>query len=110
MATNLPDLPDAPDPWRGDSWDPGDGESIGGKLIERETAHSDRYNRDFDVLVLENGSGESTRVLCARAHLAALVAEHDPSVGDYVAIRHWDPAPGERAHRYAMRVSDDIPF
>ena len=55
--------------------------------------------------MIENGIGNQTRVLCARAHLAALVAEHDPQPGDQVAIRHWDPLAGERAHRYAMRIA-----
>jgi hypothetical protein len=112
-AQRVPDLPDEPDPWHWDNWNPGDGESIAGKVIERESARSERFQKDFEILVLENGSGETTRVPGARAHLAALIDEYDPQVGDYVAIRHWDPAPGERAHRYAMRVTkegDDVPF
>lgn len=120
-AHRVPEIPDEPDPWNGNDWNPGDGDSIAGTVLERETVHSRTYDRDFEVLTIENGSGEPTRVSCARAHLAALLIDHDPQVGDQVAIRHWDPAEGKNAHRYAMRVTkaaapagtggvDEIPF
>jgi hypothetical protein len=110
----LSDLPDQPDPWSGgDSWKPGDGEAIVGEVTRRTTERSERYGTEFEVLTLENDEGGEIDVVSARAHLAALVKEHDPHVGDTVAIRHWNPEPGERAHRYAMRVQkgdDDAPF
>jgi hypothetical protein len=101
------DVPEAPDKWGTDEdvWEPADGESIAGTVVKRETAFSKRYENSFEILHVKNGSGETTKVLAARAHLASLVEEHDPEVGDEVAIRHWNPAPGERAHLYALRVA-----
>lgn len=113
-SNRVPEIPAEPDPWSDKDWDPGDGDSIAGTVLERETVHSRAFDRDFEILTIQNGTGEPTRVPCARAHLAALVAEHDPQAGDQVAIRHWDPAEGAQAHRYAMRVTkakegDDVP-
>lgn len=117
MTARVPEIPDEPDPWDGSDWNPVDGESIAGEVIGRETVHSKKFDRDFEVLVVENGGGEPVRVACARAHLKALVAEHDPQPGDAVAIVHWDPVEGSSAHRYALRVTknreeadDAIPF
>ena len=73
-------------------------------MVERKTLTSERYGTEFEVLVLANGDGNEIDVNCARAHLAALIREHDPQPGDTVAIRHWNPPSGERAHRYAMRI------
>jgi len=116
MST-VPPIPTEPDNWPGDDWDPADGESIAGEVIGRETAHSKKFDRDFEVLVVETDDGETARVACARAHLKALVEEQDPRPGDAIAITHWDPAEGKTAHQYALRVSknreeadDAVPF
>ena len=90
-------LPNAPDPWNdGDRWDPEDGESITGTVVERKTLTSERYGREFEVLVLANGDGNEVDVNCARAHLASLVREHDPQVG-----RHGGNPPLGPAERRA---------
>jgi hypothetical protein len=101
------EVPEAPDRWGTDEdvWEPGDGESIAGTVVKRETAFSKRFENDFEILHVKNGSGETIKVLGARAHLASLIEEHDPQVGDEVVIRHWSPLPGTRAHLYAMRVA-----
>src|SRR5262249_30232788 len=104
MNNDKINLPDEPDPWAGDNWQPGDGESITGIVTRRSTERSERYGTEFEVLTLQNDEGDEIDVVCARAHLAALVTEHDPQPGDAVGIKHWDPFPGERAHRYAMRI------
>lgn len=115
MSTpTVPSPPTEPDAWPGNDWDPGDGESLSGEIIGRETAHSKQFDRDFEILVVETGEGEPVRVPCARAHLKSLVEQHDPRPGDGIAITHWDPAEGKSAHQYALRVTkgadDEIPF
>jgi hypothetical protein len=114
--TNLPEppeIPEEPDPRKGGgsgrlenrSWDQnGDCDHEGGEVVEVTDVYSKRWDRWFKVLLLQADDG-LVRVPCFRAHLAALIVEHDVQVGDVIMIRHWQPAPGERAHRYALRKS-----
>jgi hypothetical protein len=112
--TNIPVPPTEPDPVKDDSWKPEKpGDSIAGVVIKRETVHSEKYKRDFDVLTVKNGSDEETRVPCARSHLAQLLEEHDPQPGDGIAISFFGEKPDGWGYQYAMRVSkggdDDEP-
>lgn len=104
--TTIPEPAAEPDPIESNDWlGQNVGESIVGTVVERETFTSKRYNRDFDVLTIRNGDGDEKRVPCARAHLAQLLAEHDPQPGDGIAITYFGERPDGYGFQYAMRVS-----
>lgn len=109
----VPDLPEEPDPWADDAWDPSPGDGIVGTVTDRETAESAKLGKSFEILTVDNGNGE-TKVLGGRVHLASLIEQHDPQVGDGIALRYFGPRAGERTHLYAMRVvkrsGDEPPF
>jgi hypothetical protein len=117
MATNIPEPADKPDPFDSNDWK-GEhrGDSVTGVVTTRESFVSEKYGKTFDVLTIRNGDGEVKRVACARAHLAQLLAEHDPQPGDGIAITFFGQEPGGLTYLYGMRVEkaegddDDIPF
>jgi hypothetical protein len=104
MAT-IPEPATEADPVKGPTDWTGEfpGDSRAGIVIARETHHSKKWDRDFEVLVLRDGDGEDTRVPCARAHLRQLLEEHNPVPGNGCAIAYFGTEGDDPTERYAMR-------
>ena len=101
-------LPDQPDPFRSGLWV---GEEAGDAIVVRVTGRDDwdsKFHEEPDPVVIgtdasDNGGGEEIKIVGRRAHLRALIAEHDPQPGDIFAVRYFGQTPGTRSHGYAAR-------
>ena len=110
MTTKIPEASDVPDPYeRSDGWVgkfPKD--TIRGEVVELDTLTTDKHGGGEATLLRiadADNDGEVVDVPCWRAHLKALVAEHDPQVGDGVAITYHGQEPGGLRQLYSLRVS-----
>ena len=93
-----------PDEVKDNTWDPAPGESLAGVVDNRETFKRKSDGEPFEVLSVRDEDEQIVRVLCGRAHLKALVAEHDPRPGDGIAISFFGQQPGGQRFLYALRV------
>jgi hypothetical protein len=104
-VTNIPEPATEPDPIESNDWlGEKSGDTISGVVTVRETAHSDKYNRDFEILTIRNGDDEEKRLPCARQHLTQLVEKYDPQPGDGIAVTYFG-RPDGFAFQYGMRVN-----
>jgi hypothetical protein len=99
-------VPDKPDPFEDENWTRAHrvGDVLEGEVIERRAISTDKHGGgEAELLRIRNGESEWD-LPCWRAHLRQLVAQHDPQVGDHLAVRYFGTEPGGRQTLYAMRV------
>jgi len=101
VPSNTPALPNEPDPTSNSDWEPAPGEGLVGEVIDREDFETRYGSRTAWTILTEDGN--EVRVKNFHMHLRELLAEHDPQVGDRVAIRYFGTEPGGKKELYAVR-------